>query len=127
MNGVSEDELVVRRLMQEVICTSFGCRVDMAGDGEAAWEMLAREEYALILTDVKMPRLGGLELLARLCRERPHAARRIVFVTGQPGDKALMAAAAEMGSVVVAKPFTLEQLAAACRPLLQAPAAMMPA
>jgi two-component system NtrC family sensor kinase len=118
---IVEDEVVVQRLMQEVLSTTFGCRVDLANDGGQALALAEREDYALIVSDVKMPRVGGIEFYRRLQATRPGLARRIVFVTGQPGDRPLQA---ELGSVpvpVVAKPFRLEQLAAACRPFLQEP------
>ncbi len=40
--------------------------VDMAADGDAAWEALCTKPYDLLITDHLMPRLTGLELLRRL-------------------------------------------------------------
>ena len=40
-----------------------GCRVDTAEDGEAGWEALQANDYDLLITDNKMPKVSGLELI----------------------------------------------------------------
>jgi CheY-like chemotaxis protein len=40
-----------------------GCRVDTAEDGEAGWEALRANGYDLLITDNKMPKVDGLELI----------------------------------------------------------------
>ncbi len=124
---VIEDEVVVRRLMHEVLSTQFGCRVDLAEDGDEALALLRRNEYALVLTDVKMPHVSGLELHARIRRENPDLARRVVFVSGQPADHDLLTKLDEWQVPLVAKPFTIARLTEACRPFLQLEVALAPA
>lgn len=46
--------------------TDAGYGVDTLPDGEAGWDALCTTEYDLLLTDSQMPRLTGLELIARL-------------------------------------------------------------
>jgi DNA-binding NtrC family response regulator len=45
--------------------------VDAVGDGEAAWERLSNEDYAVLITDLRMPRLDGIGLLSRVVAARP--------------------------------------------------------
>jgi two-component system chemotaxis sensor kinase CheA len=40
--------------------------VDIANDGEAAWQLLQKGSYDLVITDIEMPRLNGLELAERI-------------------------------------------------------------
>jgi CheY-like chemotaxis protein len=51
---------------------------------QALARLFAGERFDLILCDVTMPHLSGLELLDRLRERRPDAADRLVFITGGP-------------------------------------------
>ena len=117
---VVEDELVLRRLLQEILSTLFGCRVDVAANGTEALAAVENETYAMVLSDIRMPVMSGTELYLRLRDVRPELARRFIFVTGHPGDKQLEAEIAQWGVPVIAKPFTLARLSEACGPFLRA-------
>jgi hypothetical protein len=54
-----------------LILEDMGLSVDCAGDGGAAADMAAQGHYALILMDMQMPRLNGLDA-TRLIRATPH-------------------------------------------------------
>src|SRR5439155_4854333 len=45
---------------------SFGYRVDVAEDGEAAWKALHANSYDLLITDNKLPKVSGVELVKKL-------------------------------------------------------------
>src|SRR2546422_9753088 len=47
---------------------SFGYRVDVAEDGEAAWKALHANSYDLLITDNKMPKISGVELVKKSTR-----------------------------------------------------------
>lgn len=119
---VVEDEIVVARLMQEIFRMQFGCRVDVAADGLAAFEKLAEHRYTLVVSDVRMPEMNGTELYLWVREAQPALARRFVFVTGHAGDKKLEAEIAQWGVPVIAKPFTIAALASVCEPYLRGPA-----
>ena len=116
---VVEDELVLRRLLQEILSTLFGCRVDVAANGAEALAAVEQETYAMVLSDIRMPVMSGTELYLRLRDVRPELSRRFIFVTGHPGDKQLEAEIAQWGVPVIAKPFTLARLSEACGPFLR--------
>jgi DNA-binding NtrC family response regulator len=59
---VVDDDEVIRRLNAEVLARA-GYVVDAAGDGAAAWEALNCKSYDLLITDNRMPKVTGLELL----------------------------------------------------------------
>jgi two-component system cell cycle sensor histidine kinase/response regulator CckA len=78
---LAEDEPAVRSLLNQAL-SSAGYRVLVAADGEAALELSGGHggPIDLLLTDVVMPRLGGVDLAAQLRRRRPGL--RVLFMTG---------------------------------------------
>jgi CheY-like chemotaxis protein len=116
---IVEDEIVLRRLLQEIICSRFGCRVEMASNGAEALRALEGGSFSLILADIRMPVMSGTELYLRLRDSRPDMAERFIFVTGHANDKQLESEIAKWNVPVVAKPFTLARLAEVCGPYLQ--------
>jgi two-component system response regulator FlrC len=61
---VVDDEEGIRSFIQEVL-EGEGLAVSTAEDGQAAAEQLERRSFHLMVTDLKMPRVGGMELLRR--------------------------------------------------------------
>jgi two-component system, chemotaxis family, sensor kinase CheA len=62
---VVEDSVTIRTLEKDVL-ESAGFRVEVAGDGLAGWEMLSAGEFDLVVSDIDMPRLDGIELTRRI-------------------------------------------------------------
>lgn len=62
---VVDDEKVVRDVLASFLSME-GFNVRTAEDGQAAWLELQRRSYSLVLSDLKMPNVGGLELLQRI-------------------------------------------------------------
>ena len=116
---IVEDEIVVARLMQEILRTHYGCDVDLVTNGLAAFEKLAANRYALVLSDVRMPEMNGTDLYLWVREAQPDAARRFVFVTGNSGEKHFEAEVAGWGVPIIAKPFSIAELIAVCGPYLQ--------
>jgi CheY-like chemotaxis protein len=63
---VVDDESYVRELLVRILNQSGYENVDSACDGAEAWEALYKTNYRLVITDHKMPRLTGLELIERM-------------------------------------------------------------
>lgn len=59
---VVDDSLTVREIERKLL-ESFGYRVDVAVDGMDGWNAVRRAKYDLVLTDVDMPRMDGIELV----------------------------------------------------------------
>jgi CheY-like chemotaxis protein len=62
---VVEDNELIRRVNAEVL-TRSGYEVNVAEDGDAAWEAIQSRHYDLMATDNEMPKLSGMELLYKL-------------------------------------------------------------
>jgi DNA-binding NtrC family response regulator len=57
-------------------------QVDRAANGREALDLVRRREYALIVSDVRMPDVDGPALYRELASDSPQLARRMLFVTG---------------------------------------------
>jgi DNA-binding NtrC family response regulator len=78
---IVEDEGAQRVGLQQLL-RSWGFAVDSAADGREALERIADERPTIILSDMIMPRMGGLELLKTL-REQPDSDFTVVLMTAQ--------------------------------------------
>ncbi|MBI2518479.1 MAG: response regulator [Opitutae bacterium] len=117
---VVDDEEFVRQFMQEALRLCFNCRVDIAGDGDAAIELLKTGAYDLVLSDIRMPRRDGLQLRSWLLEHQPRLAGRMIFVTGHAGDVELDQSLARLPCPVIRKPFTMDAVRSACATVLRA-------
>jgi two-component system NtrC family sensor kinase len=104
-----DDEPHILHYMRATL-EAWGHRVDLATDGEEAVARARDGAYDLIITDVRMPNLGGRELYERLSREAPAAAARVVFSTGDTVRDDTMAFLERAGRPVLHKPFKLAEL-----------------
>lgn len=66
---VVEDHYAVRRFSSELLKDS-GYEVEAAEDGEVAWDTLQRNDCDLLITENKMPKLSGVELLRKIFAAR---------------------------------------------------------
>jgi two-component system, cell cycle response regulator CpdR len=85
-----------------------GHSVDSFGDGDSAWEALEHGSYDLLLTDIVMPGLDGIELARRAADVDP--AMKIVFITGFAAVALSQRSLAPRDAKVLSKPFHLKDL-----------------
>ncbi len=115
---VVDDALSVRRAMQQLL-QDAGYEVVLANDGFEAIEQLRKQLPALILTDLEMPNLNGLELTRRV-RELPlWASLPVVMITSRAGDKHRTLAQEAGVDVYMTKPYLDADLLAHVRQLSQ--------
>lgn len=76
---VVDDEGAIRYSISKTL-QRVGYQVHTASSGEEAMEMLQRQEYDVVLTDIRMPGLSGVELLARIKEQAPDAV--VILLTG---------------------------------------------
>jgi DNA-binding NtrC family response regulator len=77
---IADDERNISEGLQ-MLLEEQGYNVDAAKDGEEAWQKLASGEYGLVLADLNMPKLDGLELFARMREKNIDA--EIIIISGQ--------------------------------------------
>ena len=78
---VVDDEPVIRALYSEVLA-AMGFKVDTAADGMEGLERLKARPYNLIISDIKMPKMTGIEFILQSNHVRPGAMDRFIFTTG---------------------------------------------
>ena len=75
------DDSINTREIEKSILEAYGYRVELAGDGFEALEMLRKRQYDLVVTDIEMPRLDGFSLTARLREDAAYKETPIIIVT----------------------------------------------
>jgi CheY-like chemotaxis protein len=116
---VVEDEPAVRQFSVDAL-SELGYRVLEADGATAALRLLdAHPEIALMFTDVVMPEINGAKLAQEARRRRP--ALKILFTTGYTRNAVVHNGVLDQGVELIGKPFTIEELAAKVRNVLDAP------
>jgi DNA-binding response OmpR family regulator len=119
---VAEDNPVNVRLVT-ILMQRMGYGVDVVGNGEEAIEALRRQAYDVILMDVHMPKMDGIEATRRICDDWPAAKRpRIIALTAAVMPEERQACRDAGMDDFVVKPIDRAMLAAAlaqCRRLAQ--------
>ncbi|HET6689637.1 MAG TPA: response regulator [Miltoncostaeaceae bacterium] len=116
---VVDDELPIRSLATEIL-GSAGYAVDTAASGDEALRLLEAERYDLIVADVRMPRMDGLQLYHHIGDHWPHLRRRVVFITGDAEGDRTAQLLREEGVRYLEKPFNTAALLRAVGQLLAA-------
>lgn len=93
-----------------------GHAVDAVGDGDAAFERSRHVDYDLLLADVVMPGLDGIELARRIVARQPGI--RVMFITGFAAVALQDDRLAPHRPRVLTKPFHLRHLIAEIEALL---------
>jgi two-component system KDP operon response regulator KdpE len=113
---IVDDEPPIRRFLRTALVAQ-DYRVEEAGDGEAALDFLKRNVIDLIVLDLGLPGMDGLEVLRRL---RAQGASLPVIILSSRDDEAGKVAALDIGADdYVSKPFGVEELSARVRAALR--------
>ena len=115
---VVDDEIYIREILVKAIVNLGYERVDSASDGADAWEALHKVSYGLIITDQKMPRITGLELIVRMRSEGMQ--QPVILISGTLPTEELNRNPGLRVDAMLAKPFTVAALSATMRKLLRA-------
>ena len=109
---IVDDSAAIRKILQRVLRQTDLNLGDIAeaGDGAEAVEILQKRSFGLILSDINMPQMDGLQLLARI-KEMPHLKDvPVIMITTEGGQGKVMEAVQLGATGYVRKPFTAEQI-----------------
>jgi YesN/AraC family two-component response regulator len=107
---IVDDDLQICSLVADILSQSY--RVEKAGDGREALEKVRKECPDLIITDVDMPEINGLELIKRLKEDEMTRFIPVIFLAFKT-DVASEVSAYNLGSeAFIQKPFLPQQLTA---------------
>lgn len=104
---LAEDDDSMREFLAKAL-TRAGHDVRAVGDGLDALTTLAEERVDLLLADVVMPGLDGIELARRAAKEQPDI--KVMFITGFAAVALKAREETPRGARVLSKPFHLREL-----------------
>lgn len=106
------DDSKVNLMLGEKILSNFGLDVTVAGDGEQAVDKCKCEQFQLILMDLEMPVLGGLEAAALIRKEKLSFAVIFALTGSDSESKKVRAACREVRmNGIIQKPIKKEKIA----------------
>ena len=104
---IVDDEKKMRRILQ-IILKDQGYKIDLAQDGNEAWQHFQRTSYDLVITDLKMPGRDGMELLRLINKKNSDVPVIVITAYGsvESAVKAIKAGAFDY----ITKPFENEEI-----------------
>lgn len=113
-----EDELGIAQFVRQGLAEA-GYAVDVASDGRSGWDYATAAEYDIIVLDIMLPEMDGLQLLRRLRSERIKSP--VLLLTARDGVEDRVKGLDAGADDYLAKPFAFTELLARLRALLRRP------
>ena len=106
---VVENNLFILEVIGDLL-TRFGYLVERAQTGKEALEQMEQGAFDAILLDIHLFDLDGKVVYSTLKERSPALAKRVIFVTGDLGNKETASFIKASGNLCLEKPFTLNQI-----------------
>jgi response regulator RpfG family c-di-GMP phosphodiesterase len=103
---IVDDEESVRSLLFDLLCDTYRC--DVASSAEEALDLVERGYYNVILSDIMMPGMSGIELLERVSNQRPDTT--VIMVSANHDTRRAVGALRQGAYDYIVKPFELEEV-----------------
>ena len=113
---VADDEEPLRNIMCHIL-KRLGHEVTTVADGLEAWIQFRQTPFPVVVTDIRMPGLSGIELLKRIRKENPET--EVVLVSGFGDTDVLIEALRHGASNFIEKPFTEAEFRRYVEPVLR--------
>jgi two-component system chemotaxis response regulator CheY len=109
---IVDDSAAIRKILQRVLmAANIGVgKIHEANDGKEGLDRMATEPVGLILSDINMPNMDGLEFLKNLKANPSWKSIPVLMVTTEGGQDKVIQALQLGASGYVKKPFTPEQI-----------------
>jgi len=104
---IVDDERSMREFLK-ILLEKDGHSVQTAAEGNAALELIGEHDFNLVITDIRMPGISGLELLARLKKIQPGLP--VIMITAFASPEDAVAAMKEGAFDYITKPFKVEEI-----------------
>ncbi len=104
---IADDEKGVRDLLRRVL-SEDGYDLVTVEDGEECLDRIDNEHYDMVIADLKMPHVNGLEVLDRL--STPHDTPTFIMTTGYPTLDSALTVMEQGGNDYIVKPFDIAEL-----------------
>jgi len=106
---IIDDEVNVLEIIQRLLIRN-GYTVDGASNGLYGLELIEKQNYDLIVCDMSMPGMGGIQFYQEVNRRAPELSNKIIFTTGDLISKENEKFFTNTGCVLLQKPFDLDVL-----------------
>ena len=109
---VVDDSAAIRKILQRVLRQTGMAigNIMEAGDGEEALAILKTRKVDLVLTDINMPKMDGLQFLGKVKSTADWEAIPVVMITTEGGETKVAEAVRLGAAGYVRKPFTADQI-----------------
>ncbi len=118
---VVDDSSAMRRQLAYALRRVAGMDTVEAADGADAWRKLCSASFDIVLTDINMPLLDGLKLVALLRAGGPHQRVPVVVITTEGAEADRRRAMGLGASAYLVKPVQAQQVVETVRSLLNVP------
>ncbi len=108
---VVDDEAVVRQFVSQMLIDE-GHEVEVTDSAESALETIKSKDYQVIMLDIKMPGMSGIELYKHFQKVSLSLAEKVIFITGDVMGPSTMAFLSRTKVPYIIKPFDAKQLRA---------------
>lgn len=115
---VAEDNPSVREFIVRAL-SGVGYKITQVSDGQEALDILSRESFSVLVTDIVMPNVDGIALALKAVRLFPEL--RIVMISGYAQERMRAHNLEVLVHRVIAKPFSVEDICAAVKDALALP------
>jgi DNA-binding NtrC family response regulator len=105
---VVDDEKEIRELLLKALTRLSNFRVELAEDGEEALKKIEQGNFDLVLTDMRMPKMDGLQLAAEIAKSKPEILT--VLMTGHGTFDSALEVMKQGASDYLMKPLNLEEM-----------------
>jgi len=123
---IIDDSLLLRKMVQKAVNSAIPAinQFEYAGDGIEAVQVLrsalrSKQKYALIVTDMNMPKMSGLEVMEQIQKEKLCPTTHIIMITMENSAEHVARAKAAGSKGSISKPFTAEQVRAVLGPIFR--------
>ncbi len=104
------DDDSVQQSYLEICLSKLGYTVTIAGDGMAGLAACKEKNFDLVICDIRMPRLNGINFIQNVKRMAPNAAKKIIIVSSMD-DKSVQKQALDAGAAaMLVKPVSVQKL-----------------
>jgi response regulator RpfG family c-di-GMP phosphodiesterase len=103
---IVDDEASVRSLLVDLLGDTYRC--DAASNAEEALSLIERDSYDVILSDIMMPGMNGIELLGRVRQRKPETT--VIMVSANHDTRRAVSALREGAHDYIVKPFEIEEV-----------------
>jgi two-component system sensor histidine kinase/response regulator len=114
---VVDDEKEIRDFLKKALSRMGGFHVDLAETGEEVLKKIEEETFDLVLTDLKMPKMDGLQLITEIARSKPEILT--VLMTGHGTIDSAVEAMKQGASDYLTKPLELDETIIRIRKVLE--------